>query len=681
MKLELDGGFYVAKSIVAGAQRCWNLYPEKNQPDAPFPVTTYLTPGITTLASGPVGIWRCLYTASTGDLYGVLGSTVYYIDSGWNLTALGTIDAGNFPVSMSDNRSVILIVDATVRGYYIDLTNNRAFGQISAPAFLGGDFVNYIDTFFVLNQPHTANFYYSASNLTVALLVGGMPTAGTIVGGSGYSNGLHQSVPLTGGSGVGLTADITVTTNAVAQVVIDQTTITAPYQIGDVLSAPAVDLGGGIATQGIIAGTGYTAGTYTGVPLTGGTGSGAVATIVIMGGGVTTVTLTNPGLGYSIGDALTAATSNLGNTGSGFFLNVVTVNNTGVGFTYTVTAVQSGTLAFNGLDIEAKSGASDSLVLAAVIHDEIWLIGEKTTEVWVDSGQTDFAFQRLAGVFLQHGCAARYSIAQADLSLFWLGLDPQGRCVVFRGTEYSAKRISTHAIENVIQSYAVYNDAIGFTYQIEGHVFYVLTFPSGDHTWVYDMATDLWHEWGWTDPNGLEHRHRANCYAFAYGVGVVGDWQNGQLYKVDVTNQTDAGAPIVRRRGFPQIIDDGRRLSFDQFVAQMDVGTIPLTGSGTDDILLAVDLMGDTLAVVGYTSLLAVPGSGPPKVSLRWSDDKGRSWSNPVEMSIGGTGDGLTDMQRRQLGMARYRVFELFWSGSYPTALNGAFCIATPAET
>ena len=123
-------------------------------------------------------------------------------------------------------------------GYTIDLANNRAFAQLPPIAsFYGADLVQYIDTYFVLNQPGTANCYVSVSELDVALINGGQPTAGTIVPGTGYSNGLHAATPLTGGSGEGATADITVSGNGVTAVLNDTGTISGAYQIGDVLSA------------------------------------------------------------------------------------------------------------------------------------------------------------------------------------------------------------------------------------------------------------------------------------------------------------------------------------------------------------------------------------------------------------------------------------------------------------
>ena len=68
---------------------------------------------------------------------------------------------------------------------------------------------------------------------------------------------------------------------------------------------PATTATGQINGYTVTGGSGYTSGTYT-VNLTGGTGSLAAATVTVVGGVVTTVILTNPGIGYTVNDNLTA---------------------------------------------------------------------------------------------------------------------------------------------------------------------------------------------------------------------------------------------------------------------------------------------------------------------------------------------------------------------------------------
>ena len=74
-------------------------------------------------------------------------------------------------------------------------------------------------------------------------------------------------------------------------------------------------------------GSSYTNGVYPNVPLTGGQGSGATATITVSGNAVTAITINNGGQFYAVNDSLTAASSYIGGTGSGFSVTVRLVNN------------------------------------------------------------------------------------------------------------------------------------------------------------------------------------------------------------------------------------------------------------------------------------------------------------------------------------------------------------------
>ena len=74
-------------------------------------------------------------------------------------------------------------------------------------------------------------------------------------------------------------------------------------------------------------GSSYTNGVYPNVPLTGGQGSGATATITVSGQAVTSVAINNGGQFYAVNDSLTAASSYIGGTGSGFSVTVRLINN------------------------------------------------------------------------------------------------------------------------------------------------------------------------------------------------------------------------------------------------------------------------------------------------------------------------------------------------------------------
>jgi hypothetical protein len=306
---------------------------------------------------------------------------------------------------------------------------------------------------------------------------------------------------------------------------------------------------------------------------------------------------------------------------------------------------------FDPLDIATKNTYPDNLVAHAVMHREIWLFGELTTEVWFNSGASDFTFQRMPGVFIEHGCAAAYSIAKIDLALFWVGRDLQGQGVVFIGRNYTADRISTPALEAEMATYPRIDDAVGFSYMQAGHAFYVLTFPSANKTWAFDVTSQQWAERAYLAPDGSLARHRMIAHTVHNGQNVVLDWENGNLYALDLNAYTDNGNPIKRIRSFPHIAgSDGNRILFRQFIADMEVGQ-------------------------------GMPDGSAPQIFLRWSDTRGATWGEPVANDFGAIGEFYTSIQWQRLGYARDRVFELSWTAPVRTALNGAWIDVSRART
>lgn len=311
--------------------------------------------------------------------------------------------------------------------------------------------------------------------------------------------------------------------------------------------------------------------------------------------------------------------------------------------------------AFDPLDIAAKAGFNDPIVGIASVHRELWLIGNLTTEVWIGTGAADFYFQQQQGAYINHGCAAPFSIATIDVLVFYIMQDQQGNGIVIQGQGYDVTEISTPRIVSEFKSYTTLNDAIGFCFQIEDHPFYCLIFPIANKSWMYDLKTKQWNEWNWLDSNGVLNRHRANCCMFANDAIVVGDFETGQLLKLDANTLTDYSiatptGPIVRTRTFPHMVSNNNRITYNSFDADMEVGT-----TTEDDF--------------------------EPQVSLSWSDDKGKTYGNPVMQGMGAKGDYLTTISWNRLGQARDRVFKLSWSTANKTALNGGFVDSSPART
>jgi hypothetical protein len=353
-----------------------------------------------------------------------------------------------------------------------------------------------------------------------------------------------------------------------------------------------------------------------------------------------------------------------------------------------VTQLLDGT-SIDPLDFASTEGSPDGLIAVASNFREVWAFGTNSIEVWYDSGATDFPLQRIQGAFNELGCAAPYSVAKMDNGLFWLGRDRRGQGIVYRANGYTGVRISTHAVEWQIQQYADLSDAVAYTYQQDGHSFYVLVFPSANTTWVYDAATQAWHERaGFVDGNFT--RHRGNCQMSFNNKIVIGDFENGNIYAFDLDDFSDNGSIqkwLRSWRALPTGQNNLKRTT--QHMMQMDcesgVGLNGLVFNETiylqteaDDYLITES--GDYL--IADQEAIATQGADP-QVMLRWSDDGGHTWSNEHWASMGKIGQYYKRVIWRRLGMTvklRDRVYEASGTDPVKIAIMGAELILSPTN-
>ena len=307
-----------------------------------------------------------------------------------------------------------------------------------------------------------------------------------------------------------------------------------------------------------------------------------------------------------------------------------------------VTSLLDGT-AVDPLEFASAEGSPDNVVAVFVDHREVWVFGTNSTEVWYDAGLLDFPLTRIQGAFNELGCAAPYSVAKMDNQIYWLGRDARGQGIVYRAAGYIGQRVSTHAIEWQMQEYADISDATGYTYQQDGHSFYVLNFPTADTTWVYDVATGAWHERA-SFVNGEFNRHRASSQMFFNATTVVGDYQNGKIYEFDLNEYSDDGSPQKWLRSWRALPTGANNLARTiQHSMQLDCETGVGLNTGQGD---------------------------NPQVMLRWSDDGGHTWSNEHWKSMGRIGRSGYRTIWRRLGATmkiRDRVYEA--SGTDPVRI------------
>ena len=288
----------------------------------------------------------------------------------------------------------------------------------------------------------------------------------------------------------------------------------------------------------------------------------------------------------------------------------------------------------DALSFASSEGSPDILLALEVLNRNLYLFNETTIEIYVNTGNADFPFERVQGGFLEIGCRAKDSVVRINNALFFLGRDKDGTGIVYSMQGFQAARISTHAIEYAISGYASISTARAYGYQQNGHNFYVLNFTEA--TWVYDLTTGLWHQRAYTNAGVLErHRGVDSDFDGGHNYNIVGDYSNADVYRFDDTYYSDDGDAITRLRTCPHISNELKYLFYHSFQLDMEVG-IGLDGG--------------------------VQGSSPT-VMLDFSDDGGHTWSSEAwtlaDNTAGAIGNYKTRVKWRRLGKSRDRIFRV----------------------
>lgn len=305
-----------------------------------------------------------------------------------------------------------------------------------------------------------------------------------------------------------------------------------------------------------------------------------------------------------------------------------------------------------------KEGAPDYIRSVLCDHEELWLLGTNTTEVWSNVGDPLFPFQRIPGAFINGGSVATYAPCSVGLTVCALAGGADGQTVAYQAQAFQPQRISTFAQEQFWNAPGFRaRDAVSYAYLDAGHLFWVVNFWAEAQTWVYDVTEKLWHQ-RYTYDAGAGHfvRYQPWFHVFIpeWGVGgkhIVGDPSTGKLYEQSLNYYDDDGAVIQYIRTFPHLLDEDKYLFHHRLELFMETGTI---AAPNPEMLVALD----------------------------WSSDRGHTFptGRTVTQTSGLTGNFAKRIVWRRLGRSRDRVYRIGVQGKGKVALTDAFLEATPSE-
>lgn len=276
------------------------------------------------------------------------------------------------------------------------------------------------------------------------------------------------------------------------------------------------------------------------------------------------------------------------------------------------------------------------LIALAVANDLLWAFGDFSAAVFQNAGNaTGFPFSLVPGVSIHVGTSSKRAVKAINGAIIWPAKTREGERLIYKAEGLTVGRISDHALENEIGAISTIADSFADTYIEEGHSFYKITFPTGNITKCWDMATGEWHDRASSDLG----RDRGFGHIFFNGQHIESDSTTGNIYQSSLDIYSDNGKPLVATRRCQYLRQARNPLEIPALIIEADIG---------------VGLPGD------------VDGSNP-EMSLRYSRD-GKTMSDFMYSPMGRAGEFNTLVRFPRLGQSENWQFEI--SVSAPVKRN-----------
>lgn len=251
-------------------------------------------------------------------------------------------------------------------------------------------------------------------------------------------------------------------------------------------------------------------------------------------------------------------------------------------------------LTFDALDTGTAEIDPDLIVGLIINHNELFVMGEETGELFQNVGGTGFAFQRIPGANIQKGLHAKAGMIYFDNTFVFIGGGKNESSAIWKLSGSSAAvKISTTAIDTAIKLYnkEEVSDCFAMSWSINGNFFLSFTFNSDripSRTFVYNATTSALSggsSWFEMQSGIADNRWRVQSIVRAYGKLLVGDENSGNIGYIDDDVFTEYGETILRKKTSQPF----RALDRDQFWENLEVrmesGVGLTSGQGSDPVI------------------------------------------------------------------------------------------------
>ena len=272
----------------------------------------------------------------------------------------------------------------------------------------------------------------------------------------------------------------------------------------------------------------------------------------------------------------------------------------------------------------------------------LFVYGNTVTEPWQDVGATLFPYQRSTSSNIDYGCLNPATIDDLEDTVCWLGVNDKAGPVIMYSNGRTVDHLSTDGIDFLLDSLTNPIHSYGFMFKQYGHLFYVITFPDDNVTYVYDWKTKQF--FTLTDEKG--NYFPAKKVAFF----------NNEYYFVS--------------------INDGNIYQFGEQFQSYNYGP------GNDQqiprmrICPEIKLPDQSYFISGYAGFKIESGitNQPQTVAMSFSKDSGSSFSSQQTINLFGLGRRQNRLMFWNQGMSNTLTFKFNFEGFQRFLLTEGVC-------
>ncbi len=298
----------------------------------------------------------------------------------------------------------------------------------------------------------------------------------------------------------------------------------------------------------------------------------------------------------------------------------------------------SDPLVVNSANVIIAEAKPDDMKAVFAYKQQVYAFGASSIQPLYNSGVGNPPYDFVLNATQEIGIDAIHSIGSNERFAYFLGSD----LVVYQLSGLVSNPVGNPAIGQAISKYLRTDDAYGMCFTIDNLNFYLLSFPVGNETWLFNEQSGLWTNLAFgTDGD----QHLISDHQFIYNKHLVADRRNGNIYELDFDTFTDDGETIQHRRD-----------------------TIAINGTtfgkpGAEVFMDRLELMIET-----GTSLVTAES----QIIMQYSDDNGRSFSSERFLNIGPQGEFRHRLEWFGLGSFYNRMFRFTMSDNIKWVLISA---------